>query len=293
MYTPALGLTATACGLIAVVVIPVAVFLGRRIALRRPGRRTGAGGRTGRRGIPPAAGRLGQSRPAHPAGRDPGDERGARGRGRRRTRRGRRLRAPDQLRDHPAVHHGRRPVRAVPDQRRRAVADLRAGLHRGTGGPGHGGRRAGRPPAGHPAHRVRGPGLAGGAGLGPRADPGAAQPAGQRDPAHAVRPDRSRWSPGRPPTTRGWRCRTGAAASIRTTCPGCSTSPSAVPRPARPGPGSRWPTPAPGWGWRSRRAWCRRTAARSACATRDGLPVRGAAAGCPRLTSAGDSTFTR
>ena len=33
MYTSALGLTATACGLIAVVVIPVAVFLGRRIAL--------------------------------------------------------------------------------------------------------------------------------------------------------------------------------------------------------------------------------------------------------------------
>ena len=33
MYTPALASTATACGLIAVVVIPVAVFLGRRIAL--------------------------------------------------------------------------------------------------------------------------------------------------------------------------------------------------------------------------------------------------------------------
>ena len=33
MFTSALGLTATACALIAVVVIPVAVFLGRRIAL--------------------------------------------------------------------------------------------------------------------------------------------------------------------------------------------------------------------------------------------------------------------
>jgi signal transduction histidine kinase len=33
MYTPALATTATACGLIAAVVIPVAVFLGRRIAL--------------------------------------------------------------------------------------------------------------------------------------------------------------------------------------------------------------------------------------------------------------------
>ena len=46
MYSPALAATATACALIAVVVIPVAVFLGRRIALGRDGRRAGTRRRT-------------------------------------------------------------------------------------------------------------------------------------------------------------------------------------------------------------------------------------------------------
>src|SRR4029079_17942046 len=44
MYSPALAPTATACALIAVVVIPVAVFLGRRMALGAMAAEPGRGG---------------------------------------------------------------------------------------------------------------------------------------------------------------------------------------------------------------------------------------------------------
>ena len=189
MYTPALALTATACGLIAVVVIPVAVLLGRRIALgalaAEQERAAERAAEASRRQLvawvshdlrTPLAGIRAMSEALEDAVVvDPAE-------------------IADYARrissgDHPAVHHGGRPVRAVPDQRRCARADPRAGLHRGTGRPGDGDRGAGRPSARYPAHRIRRPALADRAGFGPRADQGAAEPAGERDPAHPVRRD--------------------------------------------------------------------------------------------------------
>ena len=94
-----------------------------RGALRLVHRRSGAGGgppvgHRGRRaragprgrGAPARARRLDVARPAHPAGRNPGDGRGAR---RRAGPRGLRLPRTHPRRDRPDVRHGGRPARAV------------------------------------------------------------------------------------------------------------------------------------------------------------------------------------
>ena len=186
---------------------------------------------------PPRARRLGQPRPAHPAGRacgpwprrwrtsvvaDRGDRAAA-------------TTARSALEVGPAGRDGGRPVRAVPHPRGRAAPVPAAGRSRRPG------RRA---LAGvEPLARAKGVRLAGEAdvlpGPGRRggARPGAAQPGRQRDPAHpggrhgvgfARRVERGRSPACRSPTP--------AAASRKTTCPACSTWRSAA---RRPGPRHR------------------------------------------------------
>ena len=71
------------------------------------------------RGVPPRAGLVGLARPAHAAGRAAGDDRGARGR----PGRGPGALPPaDARRGRPDGADGRRPLRALPDPRRRAPA---------------------------------------------------------------------------------------------------------------------------------------------------------------------------
>ena len=220
MYTPALAPTAAACGLIALVVIPVAVLLGRRIALGALAAEQQRAAERSRGGVAPAARRLGEPRPAHAARRDPGDERGARGRRGRRSRRDRRLRAADQHRDDPARRRwwttcsscpgstpGRCRSRFGPVSTEELVAQAMESAAPAA------------EPAQHPAHRVR-------------ADPRWPVVRGSDHELirvlrnllvnairHTPSTRRSRWSPGRPPTTPGSRCRTGAAASMRTDLP--------------------------------------------------------------------------
>lgn len=83
--------------------------------LRPAGRRARA--RAGPRSEPPRAGRVGEPRPAHPAGRAARDGRGPGGRGRRRPADHQPLPRPHPRRGGAADRDGGRPVRAVPHPR--------------------------------------------------------------------------------------------------------------------------------------------------------------------------------
>ena len=155
---------------------------------------------------------------------------------------------------------GRRPVRAVPDQRRRAAADAgdgaarRRGLRRGRRRP----RRSPRPAASgwsppRPAGRR--------CGAASRSWPGSWQPAAQRDPVHAAgRHGHGHRRPGR----HGRLARGGRHLRRHPRgrpAPGVRRG---VPRRGRPHARTRPTTAAAaGWAWRSCAAWSRRTAARS------------------------------
>ena len=254
-------------GVAGVVSLAVAFWLGRRLARRRHvgGRGPDAGAADG--GQPPRARRLGVARPAHPAGRPAGDGRGARGRRRRRPADGGRVPPADPDRDRPDGRPGRRPVRAVPDQRRRAAAEPGVGV---AGRPrvrrGRLGRAGRRPPAacswsaaerGWPTVQGSEPELARVLG----------QPAAQRDPAHAVGRHRHDHRRPRRRAAGGSRSPTRAAASRRRTCPGSSTSRSGRRphgrRSTAPGAVARDGGAAAGSGWRSCAGWSRPTTARS------------------------------
>jgi len=89
----------------------------------------------------------------------------------------------------PAVNDGGRPVRAVPDQCRALALTFGPLFHRGSGRPGHGNRRAGRPAARcSPDRLIGGTRLADRARFGSRTPPGPAKSSGQRHSAHPVRP---------------------------------------------------------------------------------------------------------
>ena len=219
--------------------------------------RESARARATRGGVAPAAGRLGLPRPAQPAGRAARDDRGARGRA---GRRARALLPADALRGRPDGAHGRRPLRALPDPRRRAaacrcraspledlVSEAIAGadpVARAAAGPA---RRVGRPGR----DGARRPGRA----VPRRGATWSSTPSGTR------RPTASSRSPAAPSTAASsWRSPTGAAASPRTTCPASSTWPGAARTPARPR-STRPRAPAPASAWPSSRASSRPTTA--------------------------------
>ncbi len=120
MFTPQLRTTLISCALIALTVIPVAVVLGRRITMRtvrqEQERATERAVEDSRRQLvawvshdlrTPLAGIRAMSEAIEDAVvAEPAEVA--------------RLRATDQRRDSAPLHHGRRPVRAVQDQRRRA-----------------------------------------------------------------------------------------------------------------------------------------------------------------------------
>ena len=146
----------------------------------------------GARGQPARARRLGQPRPAHPAGRPAGHGRGAGRPGGGRPARGEPVPLADPPRGGPAHRDDRRPVRAVPHPRGRAAADQADGRPGGPGRRGRGQHRSGGAGQGRSAYRGRGARHAGLRRRG-RDGPGPAQPGHQRDPAHPAR-------------RRAWRC---------------------------------------------------------------------------------------
>ena len=186
MYTPALVTTAAACALIAAVVIPVAVFLGRRIALGAlAAERERAAERSAeesRRQLvawvshdlrTPLAGIRAMSEALEDAVvADPAEIAGY---ARRISTETTRLSAMvDDLFELSRINAGALRLTFGPVSIEDIVAEAMESA------------APGGEPAEHPADRIGRPALAGGARLGPRTDQGAPQPAGQRDPAHAV-----------------------------------------------------------------------------------------------------------
>ena len=160
----------------------------RRLA-RVPRREQRAGG------VAPRARRLGLPRPAHPAGRAAGDDRGARGR---HGRRPAALPPADPGRGRPDGPDGRRPLRALPHPRRRAGLTSQPVAARR---PGQRGARRGRP--GGPGGRRTARRAAWTTGVFVTADPGSSPgwcpTCRQRDPAHPGRRHRrDHRPPGRP-----------------------------------------------------------------------------------------------
>ena len=129
-----------------------------------------------------------------------------------------------------AVRDGRRPVRDVEDQRRRACT-RRSTRWRSTRWSTTCWRRTGSPPSAPVCSCTADLPRTAGAGdrQRPRAGAGAVQPGGQRDRAHPGGRHASSWRSAPTRTARGPASTTPVSASTRPTCRGCSTSPTAAP----------------------------------------------------------------